>query len=67
MLGSPEAAAPKKAGYFAFLLVKFANHRKTAITLILYTGFKRKKRVTPRKCRSTPPHQLRKQKKRENT
>ena len=57
MLGPPEAAAPKKAGYFAFLLVKFANHRKTTTTLILYISFQEKKRVTPRKFRSTTPNQ----------
>ena len=66
MLGPPEAALKKRQDNFPFYW-KFANHRKTTTTLILYTGFKRKKRVTPRQCRSTTPNQLRKHHKCENT
>ena len=47
MLGPPEAAVPEKAGYFAFLLVKFANHRKTTTTLIFYIGLKKKRGNDP--------------------
>ena len=67
MLGPPEAAAPKKAGYFAFLLVKKIQSQKNDHNLDILYWFLKKRGVTPRKCRSIPPHQLRKQQKRENT
>ena len=47
MLGPPEAPAPKKAGYFAFLLVKKIQSQKNDHNLDIVYWFKKKRGNDP--------------------